>query len=271
MRGAKKYFVGGDSHVLLKHGRIAGVDKITNNAVVKFLENEGPWDGYIHLGDLFDMNVISSFSKTNLRGINGEDLIGQYRAGNAYMEQHAIASGCLSRKFTLIEGNHENRVERYIDAHPELDGVLNLKHHLSKEVNPTWIPFWTEHEIWTVGKATFIHGIGSAHRQNEAALRDYGTNVFMGHSHTMDSATLRYFGNDSTKVAHSLGCLCEYGQPYLRNRPTRWIQGFAVFYFWPDGRFNYFPVHINDHAFISPSGKFYNGKKDKPDTQLVLK
>lgn len=263
---AKRYFVSGDAHVLLKDNKVGGVDLLTNNAVVSFLEEEGPFDGYVNLGDAFDMNVISSHNLGNLRAVRGESVGGQYRAGNAYLTQHWKAAG--KPTFHLIEGNHENRVERYINANPELEGLVDLDKNIPSFVKLT--KFWTDHELLNIGKATFIHGINTGARQVSQALRDYGTNVFMGHTHRRELMSLRYYGPDSTKVAESLPCLCEYGQPYLKGRPTQWQQGFAVFYFYPNGNFNYYVTSIFDHAFISPTGKYYDGKKERPETKLIL-
>ena len=264
---AKKYFVGADSHVWSYNGRIAGVDRETNNAVVTYLEEEGPWDGYINLGDVYDMNVISAHNKGRLKLVEGQRLSADFDAGNAYLRQHHEAAG-RPKEFHLIEGNHENRIERYIQVLPELDGIVNLEKNIPKFVKVT--KFWTDHELLNVGKATFIHGINTGSRQVATALRDYGTNVFMGHTHRRELLSLRHHGPDSTKVAESLPCLCEYGQPYLKGSPTQWQQGFAVFYFWPNGLFNYTVTSIFDHAFISPTGKYYDGKKDRPQTRLVL-
>lgn len=262
----KKFFVGADQHVILRDGKIGGVDLLTNNAVVTFLEEEVPWDGYINLGDTFDMNVISAHNIGNLRAVRGEDVAGQYRAGNAYIKQHKVASG--AKDYYLIEGNHEQRVERYLNSHPELEGLLEVEKNIPKDVK--WIPFWSQNEVLEIGKATFIHGIATGRHQVGAALRDYGTNVFMGHTHRRELHSLRYHGADSTKVAESLPCLCEYGQPYLKGSPTQWQQGFAVFYFLPSGIFHYTVTSIFDHAFVSPTGKFYDGKRQRPATKLIL-
>ena len=569
----KKYFFGTDPHVKMRDGKVAGVDLATNNAVVQFLEQEGPWDGYIGGGDTADFNVISSHNLGNLRAVHGESIQGEYRAVNAYLTQHWTAAG-KPKFFKVIEGNHDYRIERYIDAHPELEGILEMKRNLPDFVD--WIPFWSKHEILTIGKATFIHGQHTTVAHPTLHLRDYGTNVFYGHcvsddsevltlrgwkrreelhpddsvatlnlttgclefqkftalwqyentdypellhfknkfmdfqctpdhgmvigndpedfelvkahqlentpvtkmpvavprpgpgvgltddqlrlcvwiaadgafenkcspgvsvrwhfkkerkiqrvselltrlgilhskkaqkrgtvkiyakmpdwvslyldkwekhlpqqfievnadqarviveeegfadgswsgstmqfttskeseadlfqaialfagmrsskiprstgwivsvgtandsinvypediqrvpnpgkvwcltvpngtlvfrrngkvlvtqnTHDMVSSALRHHGSDNTKVAHSMGCLCDYNQEYMRGRPTKWQQGFGVFYFWPDGKFNFYPVMIFDHSFLSPSGKFYSGRK-RPDTKLVL-
>lgn len=262
----KKFFFGTDPHVRMRDGKVCGVDLATNNAVVQFLEAEGPWDGYIGGGDTADFNVISSHNLGNLRAVQGESVLGEYRAVDAYLRQHYIAAG-MPKFFKIIEGNHDYRIERYIDAHPELSGMLEMKRNLPDFVD--WIPFWSEHQILTIGKASFIHGQHLAGNHPAAHLRDYGTNIFYGHTHDMVSSALRHHGSDNTKIAHSMGCLCDYNQEYMRGRPTKWQQGFGVFYFWPDGKFNFYPVMIFDHQFTAPSGKHYSGRK-RPDTKLVL-
>lgn len=266
----KKYFVGTDPHVKMKDGKICGVDLITNNAVVKFLEDEGPWDGIVNAGDNFDFNLISHHNLGNLRAVRGEDLEGQYRAGNAYMTQHATAAGIIGNRkpYYLIEGNHEYRVERLINAQPQFEGLLEVRRRIPKFVH--WVPFWSQHEILQIGKASFIHGMTTTQYHTAANLRKYGRNIFYGHTHDMVSSALCYEGADDTKIAQSMGCLCDYKQDYLKGSPTKWQQGFCVFHFWPDGKFNYFNVMIFDHAFLSPSGKWYDGKKMRPQTKLIL-
>lgn len=263
----KKYIVVADPHVLMQDGKIAGVDQLTNHAIVKYMETEGPWDGYINLGDNYDLNVISDHNRGKPKLVEGQRIEDDYRAGSALLRQHYIAMG-QPLNFDLLEGNHEYRAKRYIDAHPELEKLVNLERHLPSFVRYT--KSWSEHKLRTIGKATFIHGIGTSSGQCAAALRDYGTTVFMGHSHGRTLVSMRYHGPDSTKIAESLPCLCEYNQPYLNKKPTAWQQGFTVFNFWPDGRFNYYVISAFDHSFVSPSGRFYNGKRDRPDTKLVV-
>lgn len=262
----KKYVVTADWHVLMKDGNVAGIDRLTNNAFVQYLEQEGPWDGYIQLGDAYDMNVISDHNKGKLKLVEGQRIRDDYAATNAVHRQHYTAAG-KPKEYVLIEGNHEYRVQRYLEAKPELDGIINITANIPPFVK--YVPFWSEHQIYKVGHASFIHGINSGSRQCAAGLRDYGTNVFMGHTHRRELLAMRYHGPDQTKIAESLPCLCEYGQPYLNGRPTAWQQGFAVFYFWPDGTFNHYVVSAFDHSFVSPTGKYYNGRK-KPQTGIII-
>lgn len=264
---AKKFFVCSDPHVLMVGGKVGGIDTLTNNAVVKFIEDEGPWDGYVNAGDHFDMNVVSDHNKGKLKLVEGQRLFDDYRAGNAVLQQHYIAAGSPG-KFYLLEGNHEDRVRRYIDAKPELEGIVNVEKFLPDFV--TYIKYWSKHEILKLGRLNIIHGVGTASGQCRKALTDYGRNTLMGHSHRREVVAMRYHGDDETKIAESIPVLCEYRQPYLNNRPTAWSQGFVVLYLWPDGRFNHFVVSVFDHGFISPSGKYYNGRKMRPETRIVL-
>jgi hypothetical protein len=261
------YFVGSDPHVRAEGRRVAGVDLLTNNAVVQYLERNGPWDGYVSLGDVYDLNVISDHNKGKLKLVEGQRLEADYAAAAGYLTQHWTAAGC-PRQFHLLEGNHENRVARYLEARPELEGFLNLPLHLPQFVN--YHPFWSTNKPLKIGKATFIHGIGTSSRQVGQGLVDYGTNVFMGHSHRRELKSLRHHGPDETKVAESLPCLCNYDQGYNKGRPSAWQQGFAEFWFWPNGNFNYYVVSIFDHRFIGPDGRLYDGKRGRPETKLEM-
>lgn len=263
----RKYFVSYDHHTLFERGRVGGTDILTNNAVVKFIEDTGPYDGIINGGDHYDLNVVSDHNKGKLKLVEGQRLYDDYRAGNAVLHQYWDAAG-RPKYFKLLEGNHEYRVKRYIDARPELDGFVNIEKHLPHFVQ--YVPYWSEHAILALGKANFIHGVATGSRQCASALRDYGKNTFMGHSHRRELLSLRYHGDDATKIAESLPCMCAYGQPYLNKRPTAWQQGFAIFYVWPNGVFNHYVVSIFNHSFYGPNGKFYNGNKVRPETRIEL-
>lgn len=188
---AKKYFVCSDPHVLMVGGKVGGIDILTNNAVVKFIEDEGPWDGYVNAGDHFDMNVVSDHNKGKLKLVEGQRLFDDYRAGNAVLQQHYTAAGSPG-KFYLLEGNHEDRVRRYIDAKPELEGIVNVEKFLPDFV--TYIKYWSKHEILKLGRLNIIHGVGTASGQCRKALADYGRNTLMGHCVSEDTEVLTQDG-----------------------------------------------------------------------------
>jgi hypothetical protein len=115
--------------------------------------------------------------------------------------------------------------------------------------------------MYTKGKANFGHGEYTTRDHARKHIESYGVNFFYGHTHDVQESPKVFHGDNNTVVAQSFGCLCDYAQSYLRGRPTKWQQAFGEFYFRPDGFFNYTVTKIFDHAFVSPDGEWFDGKR----------
>ncbi|MHC4621321.1 MAG: hypothetical protein ACYTEQ_26560, partial [Planctomycetota bacterium] len=90
-----------------------------------------------------------------------------------------------------------------------------------------WVRSWSKSELYKIGKAIFHHGpYSNMHHAKKTAL-NYGEPTFYGHTHDIQAFSEIQHGNNKTIMAQSLGCLCEYEQPYIRGRPTRWQQAFG--------------------------------------------
>src|SRR5437899_357253 len=93
-------------------------------AVEKYLVTE-KWDEVILLGDLLDFDEISSHNVTNLRAVEGKTIQKTYDYANRYLDRlQKIVDGA---KITFLEGNHDFRVERLIDACPRLRGSIEVE------------------------------------------------------------------------------------------------------------------------------------------------
>src|SRR5258705_8957295 len=84
-----------------------------------------------------------------------------------------------------IEGNHENWVEQYVDANPQLTGMLEVEsqcHVAERGIH--YVPFWRDNKNTVkIGKATFVHG-QYTNKYHAAKMVDaYGCNVYYGHTH----------------------------------------------------------------------------------------
>jgi hypothetical protein len=171
-----------------------------------------------------------------------------------------ITPTCTRR--TMIEGNHDYRLERYIDANPQLRGSIEFSKLLRLEKRGyKYVPHWSKGKVHRVGKATFIHGDYTSRHHAAQTVGAYEDNVFYGHTHDIQSSSKTAKGNNKTKIGQSLGCLCLYNPDYMRGTPSKWQQAFGVFWFLPDGFFNYMPVHIFNHRFVSPEGQVYDGRE----------
>jgi len=225
-------------------------DRRSLNAVEQFIK-EHKWDEIIQLGDFMDFDCISSHNKNKLRQIEGKRLLLDYDEGNEILDRWQKLTDA---QITILEGNHEFRVQNYIEANPQLEGWIEVPTCLKlKKRKINWIPFWSEGKTYDVGKATFIHGKVTTDFHTKKMAYTYGRNIFYGHTHDIQCYSVQTAGNDNTYVAQSLGCLCNYNQQYMRGGPSKWQQAVCVFHFYEDGFFTYNIIRIFKHRF------FYEG------------
>lgn len=241
-----------DPHIRAKAG---GEDKRSIAAVEKYIKDAEP-DEIICIGDFLDFNCISDHNAFNLRATEGETIQRDYNVANKVLDRWQK----LTPKVVLLEGNHDYRVERFIDAYPKMAGLLEVETGLRlRERGIKWVRSWSKGEKYRVGNATFIHGryVNDHHAKKHAEA--FGRPIFYGHTHDIQLYSKVTEGDNKTVVGQSLGCLCEYQQYYLKGFPNRWQQAFAEFYVREDGFFNYTVTMIFNHKFIGPNGKEYHG------------
>lgn len=228
-------------------------------AVEKFMADYR-FDTYLLIGDFLDFDCISSHNQNNLRAVEGKRLMLDYEHAGKVLDRHQaiIRANNPDAEFVYIEGNHENRIERYVDANPALEGMVEVPTALEfGGRNIKWIPYWSKGKVYKYGKATFIHGRYTNDFHAKKHVQRYGCNIFYGHLHDVQTYSAEMMGEGNTLAGQSLGCLC-LPQKYMQGAPDRWQQAFAVFEFFPDGLFTYNVIRIFKHRFI------YNGKVYEP-------
>lgn len=237
-------------------------DKRAVDAVEQYMADH-KWDEWIQVGDFMDFNYISKWTANNLKVITGTTFIDDYKYANEFLDrqQKIVRKNNPKAKFTLIEGNHDMRPERVIEKDPRYEGMIEFENNLKlKQRGINFVKFWTKGEIYTVGNASFIHGRFTNQYHAAKTAARYGTNIFYGHTHDVQSHSAVRLGSDKTFVGQSLGCLCRYDLSYTQGAPTNWQQAFGVFHFFPDGNFNYYVPRLFSGRFISPEGTVYQGR-----------
>lgn len=232
-------------------------DTRTLEAVLKYAE-EQEWDGCLQLGDFMDWEWISKWVTGNNRIKEGKRFINEYRGANKLLDQiiKAIRNKNKKCNFVILQGNHDWRIDKYIDENPALQGLLEMDVNLNfKKRGIYYHRYWETRQPYKLGKALFIHGEYTNKYHAFKTVDNFGHNIFYGHTHDHQSFSKTFFGSDKTVVGESLGTLCKYDMPYMGKKPSNWQQGFAVFYIYPDGFFNHFFIDIFHHRFTSPEGK----------------
>lgn len=234
-------------------------DNVALAVVEKYMASE-KWDLVIYIGDFIDCEGISHYNKGKPRALVGVELEKEFKIANDILDRHQkiIRKRSPKAKFHFIYGNHEERVEKWLDENPALAGLIDIDRNLRfKERGFTWTRHGDTGNGYVVGKATFTHGESLATMHTQKMAQTWGENVFYGHIHDVQSYTMTTRKKDSTRIAQSLGCLCIYALPYVDRKPTRWQQAITTFYFQPDGTFNHYVSNIVKGEFISPGGKHF--------------
>jgi predicted phosphodiesterase len=227
-------------------------------AAVEKLMTDYQFDGYLQLGDLMDFNCISPHNINNLRAVEGQRILSDYKVAGQLLDRHQrmIGKNNPQAKFIILEGSHDERIQRYINANPAVEGLLEVPTALGLDRRGIeWVPYWSTGKIYKIGKAIFIHGrYCNDHHAKKHVMR-YGCDVFYGHVHDIQAYSLEQYG--STLIGQSLGCLCA-PQAYMQGRPDRWQQAVTIFEFLPEGNFQYQVIRICGHK-CAYNGKVYRG------------
>ena len=235
-------------------------DDLSLNALERYMA-DSRFDEVIYIGDLLDFAQISKFNKGSPQE-ESRLVSDDYKIAGKILDRHIsiIKKNNRKAKFTLLEGNHEERIERWLAQNPQVKGLVEVEVGLKLgERGIKWVRAWSKGELYKIGKAYFTHGLYTNQYHAQKMVNNYGVNIYYGHTHDHQSFSKVLKGKDKTIEGMSLGCVCEYDQSYMQGRPSSWQQGFGVFYFDRNtGFFNRTFVGIFNHSFISPEGKFYD-------------
>jgi predicted MPP superfamily phosphohydrolase len=221
--------------------------------VLKFIEDFKP-----HIivlgGDTFDLNYFSRWAEMSPNALSGDKFKADMEWGNDFLDK--IESRMVKKRprKIFIEGNHEERIRRFIDKYPYLNEMLALKRELHIEERKwEWI---AENNYAKVGKLYYVHGHYTNKYHSEKHLRVYGKNIRYGHKHDtqmyMTVSPIDYH----RRTARSIPCLCTTNPAFLRSRPNSWINGFQYAHIAEDGNFYESVPLIQGDKFIAEGRKY---------------
>jgi hypothetical protein len=219
------------------------------------MAENAPWAGLVYLGDVLDLGCISSHNEANLRAVEGQRILKDYKICDAKILQpheQIIRKSNPKARIVWISGNHEFRATRWLSFNTQAIGMFEPEIVLKlKERNIEWIDFWEKGEVFKIGKATFGHGkyCNEGHAKKHALRYSvpYGSFPY-GHTHDTNCCVVPG-ANNKTIIAQSLGHLSKMPK-WMQGSPSNWEQAFAVFEFMPDGQYNYSVIRIKNHRFV---------------------
>lgn len=239
--------------------------KGTYSAIFDYL-SKNKVDTFIFGGDQFHFDCISHHTLGQplyrTRRAYANDIEGFERTVLRPIEK-LLPKGC--KKIWII-GNHERFEFDLIEAHPELEGIVDhVKLLRLKERGWEIIPLG---HMYKIGKLKVIHGETLSGIGNQAgtfparkAVELYASNVLAGHTHAPQTFTkvspVEYSNKWMGTIAPTAG---NVNPSYLRNRATAWLNGFVLIDSLPNGHFNVYSLIVTNGQCCY-GGKVYGSSK----------
>jgi predicted phosphodiesterase len=205
-------------------------------------------DEVVFAGDWFDAHAISKYVPSADRPARWVD-----ERAQALPIVAAARAAFAKKKAWWINGNHDTRPMRYIDAiAPQLQGLFTLPQLLG--IDGLDFSFPDDNRIVIEDKLLIIHGEKvrkDAGASVKAEVSDYGLSVIMGHVHrrakyevTTAAQELR---GEQPLLGVELGCLANLRPSYLAKEKTaNWQHGAAIVSIYANGYVDVEPISIHN-------------------------
>lgn len=232
-------------------------DPVAVDTAIQIVKGEKP-DVVIFIGDVADLKSVSKYQDKSWQeaAITADVEIG---AAGEILDRFDKVIPPKSRKI-FLEGNHDRRLSLWFIQNaaklgPNFSGNDIAAQLDLRDRGYEYIP--TEQQPYRIGKVGFIHGWYTNLYHAAKTVRMAGQNVLYGHTHDYQVSTGPHLEQEAPRIAMSMGCLCDFRQPYLDSRANNWIHGVGIVYidektgkFWP-----YFAPIIAGECVIN--GKVY--------------
>lgn len=195
-------------------------------------------DIVVNMGDAADMASLSAYDKGK-RSFHGRSYKHDIEAHLDFQDRVWAPVKATKKKTpfrVVIEGNHENRIERALDLSPELEGTIGFKDYAFSDYYHEVVRY----EGGTPGiyksdgilfSHFFITGVSGrpvgGERPGHMLLAKNGISCVAAHSHTFDFARRKTIEG---RVMNGLvtGCYQDYINPWAGNIGQLWEAGVSI-------------------------------------------
>lgn len=203
-------------------------------------------DRVIHLGDHWDFQSVSRHAAAGSKEKEGQRILKDIEAGN---EALAMLGDIKADKY-ILRGNHEHRLNRFIDENPILEGVVG--EHLFNDRQLGWKPVLYKHgspqaiELDGVHYAHFFANpntgkpIGGTASYKLAAI---GSPFVQGHVQGYDIGTKQYATGRTIRGIVAGSCYL-HDEPYKGMANSHW-RGAVVLNEVERGEFSEMPLTMD--------------------------
>jgi hypothetical protein len=239
-RGKKKYYQGPKILVIPDSHAKVGVQNHRYEWLGRMVTDLKP-DYIVDIGDWFDMHSLNGYDKPGSKSFRGasywRDIEVGLDARLRFQNQIDIYNrgrkkdSRYSPELIFCVGNHENRINKFVEEEPRFEGIISLDDLKSKELGWEQIPFLDVKEIEGCSFSHYFTSgvmgrpISGLHQASSLLTKRFQTCI-QGHTHTYDHSVK----STATKHIHGLvvGCYFEHKEPWAGPANLMWRRGVCV-------------------------------------------
>jgi len=228
----------GDSHVAPSQLSRDGLRRFRwlNNLI-----HEVKPDKVISIGDFVTMDCLSEWDRDKRKKMEGRRYSADIEAGREAIALLKNGTPIDDIEWVYIEGNHEERLRRYIDRDPTFDGVVGVHKDLCPDW--TWVPYRSD---YMVNGVAYTHvpmnevnkAIGGKNAIRKA-LEIYSCSVIFGHTHEYGVGCVHRHRSPHLQQALNVGCFFEHTDDYAVGSVTSYWRGVVIVDHYSPNRFDY--------------------------------
>ena len=190
--------------------------------LVKQIIKKEKFDGIICVGDLMDFSYISKWNEDQPGLVEGKRLRDDLRIFESELAYYKR----YTKDVTFLSGNHEDRLIKYINKNPVLEGILSLK-EICDEQGVHYVP--TELQPYQfIDDLLVTHGLYFNEYFAAKLVQKGGSSIVQFHCHRTQSYSYRY-PNGTVATGYGIGTLGSTNPQYSAGkRLTGATQSFGI-------------------------------------------
>ncbi len=234
------------------HGQY--INRKAARAAIEIAKKVKP-DEIVFLGDHLDASGLFSHWKRQYL-VDNYDFRKDVAMGAQFLSDIVVAAGGKPDCY-MLEGNHEQHVERWIcdratsDTADFLDSKLNPKELLNFPMYGKYIkrgeltPGMSVRGVLRLDGCLFMHGAFQSVHATYRHAEVFGEDICHGHTHRA-TTVIRRRPSGETYGGYCPGTLAEYAPLYQQTTPDAWSRGVGLQFVSAKKQLNHFNVTIHD-------------------------
>lgn len=219
----------------------------------KYIAEEQP-DEIIFMGDFLSLMCLSHWDQNKKRIMEGKRYKLEIDAGRKALNYLFKAVNDLNKKrvafhekqyrprIVYLEGNHEYRLQRYLDGDPTFEGVVDIKVDLGIESRGwKWIPYGAYYYSSDIGFTHIpfnggreISGKNAIFRAADCTIKT----VVFAHTHRKEVSARRLEGMNYLQQCISVGCYFDKDLFYMKQILKPYWRGVVMLDVFKPNKFN---------------------------------